>query len=190
MENSQLLDERTRPDFRELYGRLASRSGALDAAVARARLGGMNLGHRELGGVRRIRLLVGEMNALTVATEAESLALDPARRKRLILLVSLFGEGRLSVRLAPLGGWSPDFSIFSCPNDDMRGRLPTTLMIGQHWFERPYPHASPALGVVLTGAPAVRARERFHEVWDRGHDVRDPIEAVLTETLRKTTQHR
>ena len=191
LKGAQLLDERTRPDFREVYGLHAARSDTLDAAVSRVRLGGMNLGDRELGGLKKIRLLVREMNALTLASEADSLAMDPLRQGQLCLLASLFGGGRLDVRIAPRAGWSPDFSVFSYSGQsgvpDESGPHSPTLMIGPHWFERPYPHPGPALGVILTGAPAMHARKRFEEAWIQGHDIRGPIESILSEAVRKSS---
>ncbi len=156
----------------------------------------MNLGDRELGGLARIRLLIGQMNALMLASEAESLAIDPARRARLHLLLSLMGGDRLAVRIAPLAGWNPDFSVFSGRRSghasgregmltDPGGTI-RTLMIGPHWFDRPYPHPGPALGVVLHGEPADRALLRFEQTWKRGHDVRGPIESILRDSLEKT----
>ena len=134
LKSAQLLDKRTRPDFREVYGLHAALSDTLDAAVSRVRLGGMNLGDGELGGLRKIRLLVREMNALTLASEADSLAMDPLRQGQLRFLASLFGEGRLDVRIAPRGGWSPDFSVFSYSGQsgaaDESGPHSPTLMIG------------------------------------------------------------
>jgi hypothetical protein len=58
-------------------------------------------------------------------------------------------------------------------------------MIGPHWFERPYPHPGPALGVLIAGAPAIRALERFEELWAQAHDVKGPIEEILEAALRR-----
>ena len=189
MQSAQLLDERSRPDFREVYGFHAARAGRLDAAVNRIRLGGMTLGRKELGSLEAIRLLIGEVNALTLASEAQSLAIDPSRRTRLELMLSLLGERRLQVRIAPLASWSPDFSVFSgaarTPDQDGAGQRSPVLMIGMHWFERPYPHPGPALGIVLVGGLALRARERFEELWGGAHGLAEPITSVLQEALWK-----
>lgn len=188
MNTAKLLDERTRPDFRDLYGVHAAECTALDAAVGRIRLRGMSLAAPELDGVRQIRVLLGEMNALTLSSEADSLASDRRRQARIVLISSLFASGRLTVRIAPLAGWSPDFSIFRTESDldtGRRSRREPVLMIGPHWFERPYPHPGPALGVLLTGTPAVRALGRFEEVWTQAHDVKGPIEEILEAALRR-----
>ena len=174
-----LLDDRGRPDFRDVYGRHASLAVTLDAAVRRIRLAGITLGSQELGGVQRMRVLVAELNALTLSGEAEVIGADPSRRPRLELLLRLFEEERLSVRAAPLAGWDPDFTIF--------GReQPDTVLLGPHWFERPYPHPGPAFAVVLVGDPARRAHVRFEELWSGAHDLQRPIEVLLREALRRT----
>jgi hypothetical protein len=188
LNNARLLDERTRPDFRDLYGVHAAECTALDAAVGRIRLSGMSLAAPELDGVKQIRVLLGEMNALTLSSEADSLASDRRRQARIVLISSLFARGRLAVRIAPLAGWSPDFSVFRTDSELNTGRgsyREPVLMIGPHWFERPYPHPGPALGVLITGAPAVRALERFDELWAQAHDVKGPIEEILEAALRR-----
>jgi hypothetical protein len=150
----------------------------------------MTLGEEELGRIRRIRLLMAETNALTLSSEAESLATDPDRCGRLRLLARLLNESRLLVRISPLAGWSPDFSVFSRKRVEAQagtsdeGELESaTLLVGPHWFERPYPHPGPAFVVVLGGEPALRARRRFEEVWARGHDLRLPLLSLIEEAL-------
>jgi hypothetical protein len=187
LDGTRLLDERSRPHFREVYGYHAARSVALDAAVGRIRLAGMSLGLRELKGLKRIRLLLAEMNALSFGAEADALAAHPARRSRLAFLSSLLDENRLDVRTAPLAGWSPDFSVFHGPGSSVcDGTLgDPVLMVGPHWFESPYPHRGPAFGVVLAGPPAARAGARFEELWGSGHDVRAPVKGLFHEVLRR-----
>jgi hypothetical protein len=138
----------------------------------------MTLGSGELGRVRRMRVLVAELNALTLSGEAEAVSVDPVRRPRLEMLLRLFEEERLYVRAAPLAGWDPDFTVFGREE-------PETVMLGPHWFERPYPHPGPAFGVVLEGEPARRAHARFEELWMGAHDLRRPIEELLGEALRR-----
>lgn len=183
-----LLDDRSRPDFRDTYEAHIRRSVRLDAALGRIRLGGVTLGERELGGLERVRLLVGEIRALTLAAEADAMAADRDRRPRLRLLLSLLRGRRLFVRIAPLAGWDPDFSVFTRarPHGSADGEnARSVLMVGPHWFDRPYSHPGPALGVVLEGPPAVRAGARFDELWAGAHDLRHPVEAVLADALRR-----
>ena len=179
MAMATLLEDRGRPDFRDVYGRHASAAVTLDAAVRRVRLAGITLGSRELGGVQRMRVLVAELNALSLSGEAEVIGADLSRRPRLELLLRLFEGGRLSVRTAPLAGWDPDFTVFG-------SEQPDTVVLGPHWFERPYPHPGPAFSVVLVGDPARRAHIRFEELWSAAHDLRHPIEELLREALRRT----
>ncbi len=176
-----LLDDRARPDFREVYGHHAAAACALDAAVRRIRLGGMTLDRTELGGLERMRVLVAELNALSLSYEAEAMAVDPERRPRLRFLLEQVRAERLRVRIAPLAGWDPDFTVFS------RGR-PETLMLGPHWFARPYPHPGPAFGVVLGEEPAARAEARFEELWAGAHDLRGPIEGLMRDALRRALE--
>jgi hypothetical protein len=192
MGNVRLLDERSWPDVRAVYGGLARDADFLDAAVSRVRLGGMTLGEGELGRIQRIRLLMAETNALALASEAEALAADPVRSRRLGLLAGLLEGNRLGIRISPLAGWSPDFSVFcrvrrGPPREtEIDADVATaTLLIGPHWFERPYPHPGPAFVVLLEGEPALRARKRFDEAWGRGHDLRGPLLSLIGEALRR-----
>ena len=134
-----LLDERTRPDFRDAFGALASQSTGIATAVTRVRLSSMDLTESELEGVERFRVLVAEMNAIQLTAEARGLTNDPARAPRLAFLQRMLESGRLEVRAAPLAGWSPDFTVFS------NAAGPSAVLTGFHWFERPYPHPGPAL---------------------------------------------
>lgn len=176
---SDLLDERGRPDFRDVYTREAARARSLDAALTRIRLSAMDLGPGELGPLRRIRVLLAEMNALALTAEAQALAADPERRERLRFLVERLRKGSLEVRLAPLAGWAPDFSVFS--GDD---GTPAVVLVGPHRLERPYPHPGPAFASVHRGPAAEGAGRRFAELWGRAHDLRAPLVRMLEGALR------
>jgi hypothetical protein len=193
MRDDGLIDERSHPGFRDIYGELASRSAYLDAAVQRIRLTGLNLGPGELGHLRRIRVLLGETNALVLSAEAETVVATPEGRRLLRLLLFLLESGRMEIRIAPLAGWNPDFSIFTQQPEKGEGSLEDdppssrmTLMLGTHWLERPYPHPGPALGVVLQGPPALQATARFREIWDRGHDLKGAFVTLFRKTVRGT----
>lgn len=208
MSRCRLLDERSRPDVRAAYGTLARRASRLDAAVHRIRLGGMTLSEPELDPLRRIRLLMGEMNALNLSWEAEAMVADPQRVSHLRYLEALLEEGRLHVRLAPLAAWNPDFSVFhrtrpaagqrtgeAGPTRNEGSSVPSgsapdairqdgaVLLLGPHWFVRPYPHPGPAFTAIIRGAPARLAARRFEETWQRGHDVRAPLLALIRRAL-------
>jgi len=181
-----LLDERSRPDLRSVYGLLAARSRRLDAAVARIRLAGMTLNDGELAGMTQVRLVLAEVNALALSVDADAVASDPARRQRLLMLETLLRRETLRVRLAPLAGWTPDFTIFSGAIRPDGGDDPHTLILGPHWFERPFPHPGPALNAVLTGEAVLLASERFERLWERGHDVSVPVCSAISEALRRS----
>jgi hypothetical protein len=192
MIDNGLIDERSHPGFREIYGELASQSAYLDAAVQRIRLTGLTLGPGELGHLRRIRVLLGETNALVLSAEAETVVSTPEGRRLLRLLLFLLESGRMEIRIAPLAGWNPDFSVFTREPEegevDREDDLPSsrmTLMLGTHWLERPYPHPGPALGVVLHGPPALKATARFREIWDRGHDLKGAFVTLFRKTVRR-----
>jgi hypothetical protein len=172
-ESAVLLDERHRPDFRDVFGALVRRSSDVAVAVTRVRLSTVDLAPAELANLRSLRVLVAEVNALQLDAEATSLLRLPRRAPNVRLLTSMLGEGRLEVRSAPLGGWSPDFTVF------IEAGSPLAVLSGFHWFERPYPHRGPALAA-LHGATAARmARARYQELWDVAHDVGPALWSIL-----------
>ena len=169
-----LLDDRTRPDFRDVFGALTSQSTDIATAITRVRLSTMNLTESELNGVERFRVLVAEMNAIQLTAEARGLINDPARAPRLVFLQHMLESGRLEVRAAPLAGWSPDFTVFSNPSG------PSAVLTGFHWFERPYPHRGPAL-CSLHFAEAARVAGRRHaELWETAHDIGPAVWSILS----------
>ena len=127
-----------------------------------------------MAGVTRFRVLVAEMNALRLDAEARSLEADPRRAPNAELLRDLLESGRLEVRSAPLAGWTPDFSVFAGPGG------PFAVLLGFHWFERPYAHRGPALGAVLLDEAARLAARRHEENWDRAHDVGPAVWNILS----------
>lgn len=168
-----LLDERHRPDFRDVFGALARRSIDIRVAVTRVRLSTVDLGPDELEGLRTFRVLISEVSALNLDAEASGLLQQPRRAPNVRFLTTMLEEGRLEVRSAPLGGWSPDFSVFS------EAAGPVAVLSGFHWFERPYPYRGPALAS-LHGADAARlARSRHDELWEAGHDVGSALWSIL-----------
>jgi hypothetical protein len=174
-----LFDERGRPDFRDVFGVLAAGSTDIATAVTRVRLSTVDLTGREMGGVEHFRVLVAEMSALRLDVEARSLEADPKRAPNAELLREMLESGRLEVRSSPLAGWTPDFSVFSGPGG------PTSVLIGLHWFERPYPHRGPALGAVFTEDAARMAARRHDEIWERAHDVGPAVWNILSKARSK-----
>lgn len=171
----QLIDERSDPNFRDVYGLLARRSGTLDAAVSRIRLSGLDLRPEELRKLERIRVLLTEVNGLTLRSEAEACLADPNKASNLTNLVELMEKGIIAVRSAPLAGWAPDFSLFG-----RKGR-PWMVLVGLHWFARPYPHGGPALASLHGPEAATRTARRFSTLWRGAHDIGPAVLHLLQE---------
>lgn len=173
-----LVDERSLPSLRELMGGLLSTAETADFAVGKMRLAGIDLTRGELGTLRRCRVLMGRLDAETLAIPTSLLAREPQRRETIQGLVALMRAGRLQLRTAGLDIWLPDFSIFSQNSE----KTAAVMLLGAHYFERPYERSGAALTTVITNADAVgHAGARFHELWERAYDV----ESVVREALEK-----
>jgi len=173
-----LLDDRGRPDFRDVFGALASRSDQISTAVTRVRLSTLDLRPAELERVEHFRVLVAELNALTLDAEARLIQADHRRAPRVEHFRRLLEEGRLEVRSAPLAGWSPDFSVF------WKGPDPHAVLTGFHWFERPFPHRGPAFASLHHGDAARLAARRHEDLWDKAHDVGPAVWSILSKAER------
>jgi hypothetical protein len=169
-----LFDERDRPDFRDVFGALAAGATDIATAVTRVRLSTVDLTAREMAGIEHFRVLVAEMNALQLDAEARSLQADARRAPNAELLREFLQAGRLEIRSAPLAGWTPDFTIFS----GLEG--PRSVLVGLHWFERPYAHRGPALGAVFGEEGARLAARRHAELWEKAHDVGPAVWNILS----------
>jgi hypothetical protein len=172
----ELLDERSSTSFREVFGTLLSQSSSMDTAILRIRLSAVDLSSAELRGLGQLRILVAEVNAQTVEGEAYAMAMDPSKRKNLVRVLRLLQKGVMEIRSAPLGGWSPDFTIFS------RGGVPLGLLLGLHWFHRPFPHRGPAWAVRFGPREASKARDRFSTLWESAHDIGPAIKQLMEKT--------
>ena len=169
----RLLHERSSPDFRSTFGGLLSQSRSADTAILRIRLGAVDLTGEELAGLRRFRILVAEVSARTVEEETYALSVDPTKRDNLNRVLALLGDQRMEIRSSPLGGWSPDFTVF------FGDRGPHALLLGLHWFRQPFPHRGPAWAVLLGEKEARRAHVRFHELWRHSHDIGPAIRRLM-----------
>ncbi len=162
-----VLDEFTRPSMRETMSALMSASRHVDMAVFNMRLAGIDVGESEVGSVRRLRVVVGQLDA-EVLMQNESRPVEQLKRLRL-----LAGSGLLHVRTVPRFRWRPDFSIFD-----------HAALIGAHYTELPYPVDGIALTCVVTDARAVqRCARRFERMWDLGYDVLPVVIETLDELL-------
>lgn len=173
-----LFDERVRPDFRDVFGTFASRAVDIATAMGRVRLSAVDLTRLDLDRLQSFRVLVSELNAIQLDGEAVAIQADPTKAPRVEVLRVMLESGKLEVRAAPLGGWSPDFTVFSEADG------PAALLSGYHWFERPYPHRGPALASLHRGDAARLAARRHHELWERAHDVGPAVWNILSKARR------
>lgn len=169
-----LFDERGRPDFRDVFLGLARRATAIATAVTRVRLRTLDLRDDDLPRVRSLRVLVSEVNALHLDAEARVLLGHPRRAPTVRMLAERLEAGRLEVRSAPLGGWAPDFTVFSDDDDSA-----FAVLTGYHWLERPYPHRGPALAALHGQEAAHLAGRRHAELWEVAHDVGPALWSLL-----------
>ena len=177
-----LLDERGRPDFRDAFGALAARASQILTAVTRVRLSTVDLRRHDLPELESMQVLVSEMSALSLDSEARGLMQMPHRAPNVRFLIGLLEEGRLEVRSAPLGGWAPDFTVFVEPEG------PRAVLLGFHAFERPYPHRGPALASLHGGDAARLAAIRHQELWESAHDVGPALWSILSRAERRAAQ--
>jgi hypothetical protein len=168
----QLFDERTDGGFRVRFGAELESSWGVDLALKRLRLIGLHPGE-ELERIRAVRLVLAQVSASALDAEAHALVVRPDARRRIGLFIRLMEQSRMRIRVAPLGGWSPDFSVFS----DSRG--PRSVLLGLHQFERTHPLPGPVLGARFGRRGALLARARFEEIWARAHDVLPAVKTIL-----------
>ena len=104
-----LLDEREPVSVRRRIGELLG--GAIEArfAVSRIRLAALDLTAEEVSDVERCRVLLGHLDAGTLL-DGVGEALGAAAR--LAVLLDWIRSGRLEVRSAGVGSWTPDFSVY------------------------------------------------------------------------------
>ena len=166
-----VLDERSRAPFRARAGALLTAASRADFAVARIRLAALDLTVEEVTAVRRCRVLLGQLDAATLLDTAEVVPTGAA--ERLGVLRSFILSGRLEVRAAGLGSWTPDFSVF-------RGAAGQAALLGAHYFGAPYAIVGPSFTLELQDPVSVRLiGGRFEELWEGGHDVLPAIGDVV-----------
>ena len=165
-----VLDERTTPSMRETFSALMSRSSQVDMAVASMRLAGLDVRAGETSALRRLRLVMGRLDA-DALLQTQSRPLDQLKR-----LYALTRSGILEVRTVPRFRWTPDFSVFD-----------SAVLIGAHYTELPYPNDGIALTCVVRDEPAIRrSSRRFEEMWQLGYDVLPVVTQTLEELLAGT----
>jgi hypothetical protein len=167
-----LLDERSLPSLRERIGELLAGADEAAFAVARIRLAVLDLTDREIGRVRRCRVLLGHLDASTLLDAAEGSG-PGGSAAAMAGLVRFARSGRLEVRSVGLGGWTPDFAVVS-------GRAGRTGVLGSIQFGNPELVIGPAF-TAITANPAMAGflLSRFDDLWERAHDVLPAILEVL-----------
>jgi hypothetical protein len=175
-----LLDELSRPELRDVIGRLLGAADAVAIAVAQVRLAAVDLTAAETGHVRQCRILLGRLDAgelTSLGTHADRM------REQLGGLLRFLRSGRVQIRSAGMSAWLPDFSVYEgLPATN--GDPDAVCIIGAHYFRVSPVAQGPAFTCALTDAAAVaRARRRFDELWEDAHDVHPAVVAAIEEIL-------
>ena len=166
----ELIDEGSVPSVRQLLGDLLAHSVTAEFAVAKLRIAGLDLGVAELGNLESCRLLLGRLDAETLADVPGG----PASA-HISALRRFLDSGRVEIRAAGAGAWSPDFSILQTSDGDR-------LLVGGHYFGRPEPAGGAVFTCILRSPPAIRrARQRFTHLWNAGYDVLPVIRGALND---------
>ena len=170
---TRLVDERGFPPVRRMIGELLEGCARADLAIGRIRLGVLDLTDAEVRGPERCRVLLGRLDAATLLDAAPSGA-SPRSRDSILRLRQWLDSGRLEVRSAGLGSWTPDFSVYRT-----RGGTPTCLL-GAHYFGSPHLTLGPSFTICTVEASASSVLlARFDGLWDDAHDVGPAIADVL-----------
>jgi hypothetical protein len=163
-----LFDEHYDPPLRQTIGRLLATARTADFAIGHVRLATLDLTESEASGMEHCRVMVGHLDAAALVSAGAT----PAHFR---FLLAFAQSGRLEIRTAPHHVWNPDFSVF-------RG-LPdggSAVLLGAHYFGRPYPMFGLAFTCFMTQPSAVRSCvRRFEGLWNAGYDVLP----VVIETL-------
>ena len=166
-----VLDEFTTPSMRETFSALMRTSAHVDLAVAHMRLSGLDVRGDETTRLRRLRVVMGKLDAEALL-QTQSRPLDQLQRLR-----ALAGSGLLEVRAVPRFLWRPDFSVFDA-----------AALVGAHYSELPYPNDGIALTCVITEPNAIRrCARRFEQMWELGYDVLPVVVETLDVLLETPT---
>jgi hypothetical protein len=102
-----LLHETSDPPLREVIGRLLGAATRADIAVANMRLGMLDLHAGELARVTHCRVLLGRLDAQSLAGTTAAAATAASLDRLLEFVMS----ERVEIRSAGMGAWLPDFSV-------------------------------------------------------------------------------
>jgi hypothetical protein len=166
-----LFDGRTGPTLRSALGGALAQSTRASFAVRRIRLARVDLEPREMRTIESIRVLLGRLDADTLADAAMTSS------ARTATLLDLAASGRLEVRSASLLAWDPDFALIGS------GTESDLLVLGSIQFTPPVLHRPAqelALACALRDPAIVRtAGARFEELWLRAHDALEVVTDAL-----------
>ena len=155
-----LFDEHHDPPLRQTLGRLLATARTADLAINHIRLAVLDLTESEAGGLERCRVMLGHLDP----TVLDPAAGGPANIR---VLRAFARSGRLEIRTAPHHVWNPDFSVFHGLPDGG-----SAVLLGAHYFGRPYPLFGLAFTCLMTRPSAVRSCvRRFESLWNAGYDV-------------------
>jgi hypothetical protein len=169
-----LLDGRATPTLRAFLGHALSRSTDAALAIRRIRLARLDLMPEELQSLRRCRVLLGRLDAETLAGSASGQA-----SARTAAWLDMAASGRLEVRSSGLLAWDPDFSLIGNGDSDTK-----VLVFGSHQFIPQQSVEGLALACAITDAEVVaRAAVHFEELWQRGYDALEAVTDALCRSL-------
>jgi hypothetical protein len=176
--NGVLLDERAGVSVRRVIGLLLSRAREADFAVARIRLGAVDLTAGELARVRRCRVLVGRFDVQSLAAAPDGHASSMRG------LLAFLHSGRIEVRSAAGSDWAADFSVFRGLPANAALPRGQACLVGAHSFWNVDVATGPAFTCVLGSPGAIaRADRRFEELWHRGYDVLPVLVHTIADAL-------
>lgn len=151
-------------------------------------------------------MVLGAVRAHDIDAEAHALSVQPGGRARIDALGRLLAQGKVQVRASPLGGWSPDFSVFRRPASILssppdRRLVPpepdseaaralvlrpaqTVGLVGSHAFGGDGAGLGPLFSVQVDGLAADRLLQAFEAIWVRSHDVTPALSSLFRRALR------
>ena len=164
-----LFDGRGTPTLRSYLGRALVGGSRASFAIRRIRLARLDLLPEELRGISNCRVLLGRLDAETLADPGAS-----PTSGRTAALLDMAASGRLEVRSAGLLTWDPDFSLVGHGSDS------DLLLFGCHQFVPQQPVEGLAMACAIRDPAIVRAAAvRFEELWERGHDALEAVTDAL-----------
>lgn len=166
-----LLDQDSVPSVRDTIVRLMSNARSADLAVGDVRLGGIDLTAGEAAAVARTRILLGRLDASSLALRTEQLE----------TLRAFASSGRLQIRCAGLQRWTPDFSLYR----GLPGDTNACLLLGAHYFRSPPANGMCFTACIVDPRQVVRAAARFERLWLEGYDVLPAILETIDHGLAR-----